>query len=231
MIEFLDAGVTAPDSGAVIVKPLSLALNERHISIVGANGSGKSTVAKMINGLVVPTTGAVKVHGLDAVKDGSRVRRMVGYLFTDPSAQLIMPTAIEDVLLSVRRITRDKDQRMDIAMAALSAVGLADRADVPVAALSGGQRQLLAIAGVLCVQPSIVVADEPTTLLDMRWRHYVNSLLRSLDVQLIEITHDLEAAATAERTLVVHDGAVVADGSPAEAIAMYKELMEEPWEG
>jgi len=225
MIEFKDAVVTAPDSGVPILDATTLTLTEDRISVIGANGSGKSTLARLINGLVIPVTGSVEVDGLDTVKHGAQVRRKVGYLFTDPSAQLIMPTAIEDVTLSLRRIIDDKRERAAAAMGALEEIGLGDKADVSVNALSGGQRQLLALAGVLAVTPSIIVADEPTTLLDLRWRAHVGALLRSLPVQLIEVTHDLDAASRADRTLLVDRGAVVFDGDPREAIALYRDLM------
>lgn len=228
MIEFHEAGLTAPDTSAVILHPTTLQLTERRIAVIGANGSGKSTLARMINGLVVPTEGHVSVDGLDAVKDGAKVRRRVGYLFTDPSAQLIMPTAIEDVTLSLRRTVAGKKQRAEIALAALRAVGLGDKAELSVNALSGGQRQLLALAGVLATGPSILVADEPTTLLDLRWRARVDILLRGLDLQLIEVTHDLESAARAERVLVVHEARVVFDGDPGEAVEFYRGLLAEP---
>jgi biotin transport system ATP-binding protein len=225
MIEFKDAVVTAPDSGVPILDATTLTLTEDRISIIGANGSGKSTLARLINGLVIPVSGSVSVDGMDTVKQGAQVRRKVGYLFTDPTSQLIMPTAIEDVTLSLRRIIDDKRERALAAQAALDEIGLGDKADVSVNALSGGQRQLLALAGVLAVTPSIIVADEPTTLLDLRWRAHVGFLLRSLPVQLIEVTHDLDSASRADRTLLVDQGAVVFDGNPREAITMYRDLM------
>ena len=225
MIEFKEAAVIAPDSGVPILDATTLTLEEDRISIIGANGSGKSTLARLINGLVLPVSGSVSVDGLDTAKHGAQVRRKVGYLFTDPSSQLIMPTAIEDVTLSLRRIIDDRRERNAAAMAALEEIGLGDKADVSVNALSGGQRQLLALAGVLAVTPSIIVADEPTTLLDLRWRAHVGALLRALPVQLIEVTHDLDAASRAERTLLIDRGAVVFDGDPRDAIAMYRDLM------
>ncbi len=225
MIQFKDATVVAPDSGATILHPTTLELNEQRISVVGANGSGKSTLARLINGLALPIEGSVTVDGLDTRKHGALVRRKVGFLFTDPSAQLIMPTALEDITLSLRRVIGDKKEREEAAMAALAEIGLADKAHVSVNALSGGQRQLLALAGVLATTPSVVVADEPTTLLDLRWRAHVGALLHALPIQVIEVTHDLEAAIRAERTLVVDDGSVVYDGAPVEAVAFYRELM------
>ncbi|MDN4473090.1 energy-coupling factor ABC transporter ATP-binding protein [Demequina zhanjiangensis] len=225
MIVFEDAAVVAPDSGVTILEPTTLTLSERHISVIGANGSGKSTLARLINGLVMPTEGTVTVEGKTTRKHGREVRRMVGFLFTDPSAQLIMPTAAEDVMLSLRRTVKGKDARMRAALEALESLGLADRADVAVSALSGGQRQLLALAGVLAVAPKIIVADEPTTLLDLKWRGHVGALLRSLPVQLIEVTHDLDSAMRAERTLVIDSGKVVFDGAPGDAVQFYRDLI------
>ncbi|MBC7297302.1 MAG: ABC transporter ATP-binding protein [Demequina sp.] len=225
MIEFKDATVVAPDSGITILKPTTLSLSERRITIIGANGSGKSTLARLINGLSIPVSGTVSVDGVDTVKHGALVRRKVGFLFTDPTSQLIMPTAIEDVMLSLRRVVRSKNERIKAALAALEDIGLGDKAEVSVNALSGGQRQLLALAGVLTAKPQVVVADEPTTLLDLRWKAHVGALLHSLPIQLIEVTHDLEAATKAQRTLVVDDGGVVFDGDPVDAVAHYRDLM------
>jgi biotin transport system ATP-binding protein len=225
MIEYLDAEVVAPDSGTRILHPTTLTLEEERITVIGANGSGKSTLVRLINGLVEPTGGTVMVDGLDVMQKGAEVRRRVGFLFTDPSSQLIMPTAVEDVTLSLRRIIRDKNERTEAALEVLREIGLGDRADVAIHSLSGGQRQLLAIAGVLAVTPSVIVADEPTTLLDLRWRAHVGALLRSLPVQLIEVTHDLDSATRSERTLVVDEGAVVFDGDPKEAVNFYRDLM------
>src|SRR5690606_30616107 len=148
-----------------------------------------------------------------------------GFLFTDPSAQLIMPTAVEDISLSLRRVIGDKKERAAAAIAALEEIGLGDKADVSVNALSGGQRQLLALAGVLATTPSVVIADEPTTLLDLRWRAHVGALLHALPIQVIEVTHDLDSASRAERAIVVDEGAVVFDGAPMAAVEHYRELM------
>jgi biotin transport system ATP-binding protein len=225
MIEFQDASVVAPGTAVRILEPTTLALAERRVAIIGANGSGKSTLARLINGLVLPSTGSVTVDGHDTRRDAAAVRRRVGFLFTDPSAQLIMPTAVEDVALSLRRTIKGKDERARAAGAALEAIGLGDKGSVSVHALSGGQRQLLALAGVLALEPSIIVADEPTTLLDLRWRAHVDALLAGLDQQLIEVTHDLNAAVRADRVIVMDSGVVAFDGKPRAAVAAYRRFM------
>lgn len=223
MIVFDEAAVVAPD-GSPILHPTSLTLSERRVSVIGANGSGKSTLARLINGLVEPSSGTVQVGQLDTVRDGAAARRVVGFVFTDPSAQLIMPTVVEDVELSLRRAHRDRGERRAAALEALGRFGLAALADRSVHTLSGGQKQLLAIATVLATDPRVLVADEPTTLLDLRNSETIGELLMSLPQQLVVVTHNLELAARADRTLVVEGGRVIFDDEPTVAIAHYREL-------
>ena len=216
---------TADGGVCALLEPVTATLTERRVAVVGANGSGKSTLARLLNGLVLPTTGAVRVDGLDTARDGATVRRRVGFVFTDPDAQLVMPTPAEDVALSLRRSHPRATERAAAVREVLDRFGLARHADVPVHALSGGQKQLLALAGVLATQPAVLVCDEPTTLLDLRWRRVVDDLLASLEQQVVLVTHDLDTAARAERVLVVDDARVVADDTPGPAIGHYLELM------
>ncbi len=209
-----------------ILAPTTLTLTERRVGIIGANGSGKSTLARMVNGLVRPSSGRVTVEGLDVTREGAAVRRLVGFCFTDPAAQLVMPTCVEDIELSLRRLVKDSAARREQALAVLAANGLADHAHDSVHSLSGGQRQLLALAGVLALEPTIVVADEPTTLLDRANTRRVGDTLFALDQQLVLVTHDLDLAARCDRVLVVEDSRVVADGPPAGSIAHYTALVD-----
>ncbi|MBC9955065.1 ABC transporter ATP-binding protein [Leucobacter sp. cx-42] len=230
MIVFENAEVRRPDGSGIILEPVTLRLSESLISIIGLNGSGKSTLARMMNGLVVPDTGRVLVldpvsnDWLDTARKGSAVRRTVGFSFTDPAAQLIMPTVIEDIALSLRREYKQKADRLAAAHTVLDRFGLADLADRSVHQLSGGQRQLVALASVLATDPAVLVADEPTTLLDLRNTRMIGDLLYTLPQQTFIVTHNLELAARAERTLVVHEGRIAFDGTPTEAIAHYREL-------
>lgn len=208
--------------GRVVLHPTTLSLTEQRIALIGANGSGKSTLARLLNGLVSATTGVVTVHGLNVATHGPEVRRQVGFAFTDPAAQLVMPTAIEDVALSLRRRYRDKKVRTAAALDVLSTYGLAELADRSVHTLSGGQKQLLALAGVLASEPSVLVADEPTTLLDLRNSRAIGELLLSLEQQLVLVTHDLDLASQCDRALVIEDGRVVYDGAASDAVAHYQ---------
>ncbi len=217
-ITFEAAGVSVPVAGGtrVVLEPTTLELTEQRVGVIGANGSGKSTLARMVNGLVVPTTGRVQVDGLDVGRDGAAVRRRVGFAFTDPAAQLVMPTCVEDVELSLRRHEKDAARRHERALGVLERFGLGAHADVSVHALSGGQKQLLALAGVLAVEPAVLVADEPTTLLDLANTRRVGDLLFALEQQLVLVTHDLDLARRCDRVIVVEDARVRYDG-PADA--------------
>jgi biotin transport system ATP-binding protein len=228
-IQLDEAAVRVPLPGRgtrEILAPTTLTLTEPRVAVIGANGSGKSTLARLVNGLVRPSSGRVTVDGRDVVRDGAAVRRMVGFCFTDPAAQLVMPTCVEDVELSLRRSVKDSAARRERALAVLDDHGLADHAHDSVHSLSGGQRQLLALAGVLALEPTIVVADEPTTLLDRANTRRVGDLLFALDQQLVLVTHDLDLAARCDRVVVIEDARVVADGTPAESIAHYTSLVD-----
>ena len=214
---------TTTDGPLTILDAISLELAESRIALIGPNGSGKSTLARTINGLAEPSSGTVTVNGLDVARHGSRVRRQVGFVFTDPAAQLVMPTALEDVELSLRRRVGDRQERRRQAEAVLSSYGLGGLGDRSVHALSGGQRQLLALAGVLATEPEIVVADEPTTLLDLANSRRIAEVLFGLRQQLLLLTHDLELAARCDRALLVRDGRIAADGDAAEVVAHYRD--------
>ena len=220
-LEAASVAVPTGDDDVVILEPTTLTLSEHRIGVIGANGSGKSTLARLVNGLVRPTSGRVLVDGVDVARDGAKVRRRVGFVFTDPAAQLVMPTCLEDVELSLRRHERHAVRRRERAQAVLARFGLADHADVSVHALSGGQKQLLALAGVLATEPDVLVADEPTTLLDLANTRRVADHLFGLDQQLVLVTHDLALAARCDRVLVVEDARVRFDGPADQAVAHY----------
>ena len=208
-----------------VLSGISLELTQRRIGIVGANGSGKSTLARMINGLIIPDRGAVTVNGLDVRKNKRAVRRDVGFIFSDPDRQIIMPTVAEDIELSLSRTIKDKTERKTRALSVLSEFGLDGHADQPAHKLSGGQKQLLALASVMVLGPSILVADEPTTMLDLRNSLMLRETFAGLGEQLIVLSHDLDFLTDYDRVLVIDDGQVVADDEPGPALAFYRRAM------
>ncbi len=222
----LDA-VTHRYGERTVLRDVTLALGERRVAIIGANGSGKSTLARTFNGLVLPTEGKVNVDGRDTRKHGADVRRSVGFVFTDPDAQIVMPTVGEDIEFSLRRKGMSRPERQARVTEVLDRFGLAGHADHPAHLLSGGQKQLLALASVLVTEPSVLVCDEPTTLLDLRNTERVARLLLSLPQQVVLVTHDLDLVAEYERVLVIDEGAVAYDGRPADAVRAYRDLVSE----
>jgi biotin transport system ATP-binding protein len=210
-----------------LLQDVSLELTEQRIAVIGANGSGKSTLLRLLNGLVAPSDGAVTVNGADSIGDVRRVRSQVGFVFTDPLSQLVMPTGREDVELSLRRSIKNPKDRAARAETVLERFGLLQLADQSIYELSGGERQLLALAAVLAVSPAVLVLDEPSTLLDLRNRELLRRTLVGLEQQIIMSTHDLDLALEAERALVVEGGRIAFDGGAADAVEYYRALCAE----
>jgi biotin transport system ATP-binding protein len=209
----------------IVLEDVSVRLSEQRIGIIGANGSGKSTFVRLINGLVLPSAGAVRVDGLDTRKDGREVRRRVGFCFTDPDAQIVMPTVAEDVAFGLRRRGLGRSEIAAKVRTTLDAYGLADHADHPAHLLSGGQKQLLALSSVLVTDPDVLVLDEPTTLLDLRNAAAVQRVVRNLPHQVLLVTHHLDLLEGFDRVLVFDQAKVVYDGEPDAAVKYYRDLM------
>jgi biotin transport system ATP-binding protein len=208
-----------------VLSDVTVRLPERRVGVIGANGSGKSTFARLLNGLVLPTAGTVTVDGLDTRRQGREVRRRVGFCFTDPDAQIVMPTVAEDVAFGLRRRGQSKAEVAARVESALAAYGLAGHADHPAHLLSGGQKQLLALASVLVTEPDLLVMDEPTTLLDLRNATRIAEVVATLPQQVVLVTHHLELLDGFDRVLVFDGGRVVADDEPRVAVKLYRELM------
>lgn len=208
-----------------VLSDVNVTLDEPRVGIIGANGSGKSTFVRLLNGLVLPTEGTVRVDGLDTRKHGRAVRKRVGFCFTDPDAQIVMPTVQEDIAFGLRRSGLPKAEVAARVAAALELYGLAGHADHPAHLLSGGQKQLLALASVLVTEPSVLVLDEPTTLLDLRNSSKVSALVRGLDQQVLLVTHHLDLLDGYDRVLVFDETKLVFDGAVAEGVDFYRRLM------
>ncbi|KQY38064.1 MULTISPECIES: energy-coupling factor ABC transporter ATP-binding protein [Nocardia] len=209
-----------------VLRDIDLRITERRVGFIGANGSGKSTLARMLNGLLKPATGTVTVDGLDVARKGAQVRRKVGFVFTDPDTQIVMPTVAEDLAFSLRRSGLSKAEIAARVQRMLDRFGLAAHTDHPAHLLSGGQKQLLAIGSALIREPEVIVADEPTTLLDLRNARRVSQALNSLDQQVIVVTHQLGLLDGFDRVVVLDNGSVVFDGPPVAAIDAYRQLIE-----
>ncbi|UBI03342.1 energy-coupling factor ABC transporter ATP-binding protein [Corynebacterium freneyi] len=217
--------VTCDFDGRRALGPVTVELSERRIGIVGPNGGGKSTFVRLINGLTDASSGRVDVGGLDPARKGREVRRNVGFVFSDADNQIVMPTVAEDVAFSLRQRGIAPKDRDGLALSALRRFDLHDHADHSPHLLSGGQKQLLALTSVLVLEPELIIADEPTTLLDLRNRRSLAATFASLDQQLIVVTHDLDFVADFDRVLCIEDGLIVDDGDPRTVIDSYVSRM------
>ncbi len=208
--------------GRTVLHPLDLTLTERRIAIIGLNGSGKTTFARMINGLVHPAAGHVTVNGFDTVRDGDQVRSQAGFIFQNPQNQIVLPVLKEDIALGLtsRKLTRDEKQAEVTAV--LARFGIEHLAERRVHELSGGELQLAALASVLVTRPKILIMDEPTNQLDLRNRTLVKRTIDGLDESILVISHDLELIEDFDRALLFHQGRLVADGQPRQVIAHYR---------
>jgi len=216
-------GVECIVDGNRVLHDIDLRLSAPRTAVIGANGSGKSTFARMLNGLRPLTGGRASVLGFDISRGASALRDRVGFVFTNPEAQILMPTPAEDIALSLRGLPTT--QRAERVQAMLSRFGLEGRGDQPASSLSGGQRQLLAIASVLATEPDLVVADEPTTLLDLRNARRIGDLLLSLDAPVVIVTHDLDLAGACDEVVLFDEGTVRGVGAPDDIIDAYRRLV------
>jgi len=223
MIEF--RGVSRSFSGAPVLVDINLALGERRIAIIGGNGSGKSTFARLINGLIVPDDGEVVVDGLSTRKDGPRVRRKVGLVFQNPEHQIVMPTVEEDLAFGPRNIGLGAAETEARMAQLLEGYGLAAKRHLPAHALSGGEKKLLTLLSVLIMQPDYIVFDEPMNSLDLAARCRFAATMDALPQALITITHDFDLVAGYDRALLLENGRIAADGPPATVIAAYRESL------
>ena len=220
MIEFEAVGHSY--EGTPVLTDIDARLPERRIGIIGANGGGKSTLARTITGLIRPDSGHVRIDGLDTRKDRRAVRRRTGFVFTNPDHQIVMPTVGEDVAYSLRRSPLDAQGRKRRVAETLQRFGIDHLTDRSAHQLSGGQKQLLALAAVSVTEPDVLVLDEPTTLLDLRNSRMIREMVHRLPQQVVVVTHDLDLLDGFDRVLVIEDGRLARDSVPAEAIDYYR---------
>lgn len=221
-IRFDNAGVDFGTRSALL--PLSLTLSERRIGVIGLNGSGKTTFARLINGLSKPTTGRVTVDGLDTVGDAKSVLGKVGYIFQSPQNQIILPIIRDDIAFGLKARGLGKAEIETAVDSILDRFGVRHLADRRAHELSGGELQMAALCSVLVTGPDILILDEPTNQLDLRNRALVQKTIAGLPESVIVISHDLPLVEDFDRVLLFDQGRLVADAPPAEAIARYREL-------
>lgn len=201
------------------------------LAIVGHNGSGKSTLAKLLNGLQFPLEGKIEVCGIEITEESVwDVRKQIGMVFQNPDNQFVGTTVQDDVAFGLENNGIPREQMIERVHSALQKVGMENFLDQEPHHLSGGQKQRVAIAGVLALQPEIIILDEATSMLDPRGREEVLNTVRELkdenEMTVISITHDLEEAAKADRIIVMNKGEVYREGLPSEIFELDEELIQ-----
>ena len=190
------------------------------VAVLGHNGSGKSTFAKLLNGILIPTLGTVTVDGIPT-SDEERIfdiRRNVGMVFQNPDNQIVATVVEEDVAFALENLGIPSEEIRKRVDEALKSVGLFDQRKNPPHKLSGGQKQRIAIAGVIALRPKYIVLDEPTAMLDPIGRKEVIQILKMLNEEfgltVILITHYMEEAAQAKRVIIIDEGNILIDDTP-----------------
>lgn len=220
LIEFKNVTVSLDDR--LVLSNLNLTLREGRIGVIGSNGSGKSTLVRLINGLVQPSAGVVHVDDLSVTQDSRALRRRVGFVFQNPENQLVLPIVGEDLLWGLDAKAFSLVQREQKVRAVLGSLDLLDLLPRSVHTLSGGEKQLVALAGVLVTEPELIIFDEPTTQLDLRMRNRLVDIIDQLPQQAIIVSHDLPLVERMDRVLVIDRGAIAFDGNPQDAVAWYR---------
>lgn len=218
--------LTVRFDGRTVLSGVDLDLDARTIAVIGDNGSGKSTFARVLAGLVRRDTGDVRVLGLDPDVDAAEHRRRVALVLSNPDAQIVMPVVSEDVGFSLRPQRLPRADRAERVARTLERFGLTDLAERPAHDLSGGQKQLLALAGAFVREPELVVADEPTAYLDARnARRVADHLLADAGHALVLVTHDLALARRCDAAVLFTEGTVSAAGAASEVVDEYERAL------
>ena len=200
------------------------------VAVLGHNGSGKSTFAKHLNAILLPTGGKAYVFGTDTSDENmlDEIRRHVGMVFQNPDNQIVATVVEEDVALGPENLGVEPSEIKRRVDEALSLVGMSEFSHAAPHNLSGGQKQRIAIAGIIAMQPSCIVLDEPTAMLDPSGRREVMDTVKRLNrekgIGIVLITHYMDEAAEAERVIVIDSGSVVLDGTPQEVFVQYDKL-------
>ena len=205
-----------------------------YVAILGHNGSGKSTFAKLLNIILAPTVGKIYIDGVDITDESFteddvwNIRSKVGMVFQNPDNQLVATVVEEDVAFGPENLGLPREKIRRRVDSALSLVGMQDYARHAPHKLSGGQKQRVAIAGIIAMKPQVIIFDESTAMLDPQGRREVVDIMERLNrdehITVINITHYMEEAARADRVIVINDGRLAMDGTPREVFGQVDAL-------
>lgn len=226
--------------GSQVLEGVSLSVEQgEFVAILGHNGSGKSTLAKLLNALYIPTEGRVLVCGMDTADEENTfsIRQNAGMVFQNPDNQLVATIVEEDIAFGLENLGLEPHEIRERVDNALATVGMSAYAQSAPHMLSGGQKQRIAIAGVVAMQPRIIILDEPTAMLDPSGRKEVMQtvlrLNREMGITVVYITHFMEEAAQARRIVVMDGGTIAMQGPPRDVFSHVEQLkrigLDVPW--
>ena len=208
-----------------LLNGVSLDIQEQRVGVIGRNGSGKTSFARLLSGLLAPSSGRVRVNGNDLFKHRAAALKTVGILFQNPDHQIIFPTVLEELSFGLTQQGQRKAEAMQNATKILQQFDRLDWDERTIATLSQGQRHLECLLSVLAMAPPLLVLDEPFAGLDLPTKTYLQNLLYGLDQSVLHITHDLQALAEYERVIWLEKGQVVGDGLPKHIIPTFENAM------
>lgn len=232
LIEFKNVSFRYREDGPWIIKNCSFTVQKNEtLAIIGHNGSGKSTIAKLMNGLLFPQEGEIWINGkLLSEETVWDIRKDVGMVFQNPDNQFVGATVQDDVAFGMENRGIEREEMKKRIQAALEAVKMTEYRFTEPHRLSGGQKQRVAIAGILAIYPKVLILDEATVMLDPRGRQEIMNTIEHLKKEknlcLITITHDLNEIIRTDRVIVLNKGEVWATGTPKEILKNGKELLK-----
>lgn len=213
------------EEGSKTINHISFDINKgEYVAILGHNGSGKSTIAKLIIGLLEKKSGEIKVNGYELnLENLYKVREQVGIIFQNPDNQFIGATVRDDIAFGLENICIPREEMDHLIDIYAKKVRMEQFLDHEPTKLSGGQKQRVAIASILAMSPSIIILDEATSMLDPRGRHEINELVRNLkkerEMTIVSITHDIEEAKNADKIILLNEGQIIMVGTPKEILS------------
>lgn len=214
--------VTLRRGSRLVFDSLTISISQRRVGLLGNNGAGKSSLLRLINGLLLPDQGEVRVDGLVTSKARRELPAKVGFVFQNAEHQIVFPTVLEEIAFGFREHGSSRTDANDQAREVLQRFGCADWAEAVVHELSEGQKQRLCIMSVVAMQPDILVMDEPFASLDLPTRLDLMDFIGNLPQRLIVASHDLDLLAAMDRVLWLENGAVMGDGPPKPVIDAYR---------
>lgn len=218
------------EEGAKTIDQISFSVPKGSYTVVlGHNGSGKSTIAKLIIGLLEPKTGDITVDGIHLDEEHLYdVREKVGIVFQNPDNQFIGSTVRDDIAFGLENLCVPTEDMEDIIQTYAKKVNMTEFLDHEPTKLSGGQKQRVAIAGILAMHPSIIILDEATSMLDPRGKIEINNLVHELNqtqnMTILSITHDIEEAALSDHVILLDNGHIIDEGTPEKVLTQKEEL-------